>query len=1154
MISFNRIPSKHRLWFVLLGIVGLSGTAGLSFSRLGVFDSVWLIMAVTFVTLLVLSLIFFVCFRLWKKKKGNALSKLLRKDAGSVELSGIESIRTNFENGIDKLRKANRNVYDLPWFLLAGQAGAGKTEAIRRSHAKEDFPPGLNDLMQGVGGTLNMNWWFTNKGIILDTAGRIFEERVQAGQNNEWQEFLRMLKKARKNMPINGFILAIPADSLIRDDFSKIEEKASHIAEQITLVQNVLGVRFPVFILITKADYIPGFREFVENIADPQLQQQMLGWSNPGGLDDPFEAEKVEEYLDGVVKKLKKRRLTHLLDPRPQSRKRLDDLDALFTFPNQLRTALPNLKRYIEIVFSLNPWTQKPLFIRGIYFTSSLQQGDALDDAIAEVMGKNLKEMALSSFKKEVPLFLRDVFFQKIYREQGLVTSASKVKGSMRRSRLLFAGACLVGVGLILAASWFGSRSFGTNIGDEYAHWKFAEEEYQESELKPGQLDWTRPIVYDKGVGDEFASDKNIKFNFSNRKYTLPEYLGRLANYTQKELEIPAVFRPLKFFDDLLTGETLDRETAFRRIYADAVILPVLENAKVKLRITDEATWSDRSAAGLNSLIQLQVLLNQEARGADYPTKFWTELNNLFFYLTEEELGAELERAYSQFFTSDYVELTGWPNESLSPHYARVDDFNDPRLAAISHGLGLWVDEIGEVRVQQEKNMSELEKKLEKIESVGKLENELLSKGISQGKLDRASINGLDLQFSSFMESLNDLLGSNQTFSFGVYYQEQINTAKRSVEEQVSALSAKVREMPSGGGELSRAVLERVDQKRKELLDSFDEIVTPEVLRRFGKADQRYLDQDQGMRSRLDFYHSLLAYRDELQSASLSKWTEAHSSIVDMQKQREELLAPIKSYGGHQEANLAKLKELADLGFDQASTRLYSEYCSLLRGDVRQIIGFPVFIDSDRVMTREELDALGQNLQVVEEDILKVKGVMQGRDTETLDVMLGSLRKIDDFREDLESDGALSGELALDFRALQKLDGRLQESIFWRARIVEIPTGGGPVRMKIDKNVSLGKVSVSDQNMDLLFTSTIDALERQPGDVGRLRVDGGWAPLRLLLQGGGKISETETGGYVYSDKIRSGTGGESFAFQLLIKAPKLPPLGDWLRSSDLKGL
>lgn len=287
----------------MLGLFGIPVAAG---SFVGGGTGGMVVMGVTFVSLLLFSLLFYLVHRWYRKMKGNALSNMMRSDAANSRVEGIDSLRGNFEQGVEKMRKAGKNVYDLPWFLLAGQTGAGKTEAIRRGHSKQDFPSGLNDYMQGVGGTLNMNWWFTNKAIILDTAGRIFEEKIKAGETTEWTEFLKMLKKVRRNMPINGFILVIPADSLLTDSITQIENKASHIAEQLTRVQDTLGVRFPVFVLISKADFIPGFREFVQNIKEPRNQQQMLGWSNPRSLDEPFVPEQVDSYLDGVIEGLKK--------------------------------------------------------------------------------------------------------------------------------------------------------------------------------------------------------------------------------------------------------------------------------------------------------------------------------------------------------------------------------------------------------------------------------------------------------------------------------------------------------------------------------------------------------------------------------------------------------------------------------------------------------------------------------------------------------------------------------------------------------------------------------------------------------------------------------------------------------------------------------
>ena len=59
-------------------------------------------------------------------------------------------------------------------------------------------------------------------------------------------------------------VLVIPSDSLIKDSADAIERKAGKIAQELDKIQRTLGVRFPVFVLVTKCDLISGFREFFE--------------------------------------------------------------------------------------------------------------------------------------------------------------------------------------------------------------------------------------------------------------------------------------------------------------------------------------------------------------------------------------------------------------------------------------------------------------------------------------------------------------------------------------------------------------------------------------------------------------------------------------------------------------------------------------------------------------------------------------------------------------------------------------------------------------------------------------------------------------------------------------------------------------------------
>src|SRR5579863_2496832 len=109
--------------------------------------------------------------------------------------AALDKLRQKFQTGMQEFRSRGKDIYKLPWHVIIGEPGSGKTEAIR--HSGIDFPPGLQDELQGSGGTVNMDWWFTNRGIILDTAGSMIFGEASAGEAPEWREFLRLLKKAR---------------------------------------------------------------------------------------------------------------------------------------------------------------------------------------------------------------------------------------------------------------------------------------------------------------------------------------------------------------------------------------------------------------------------------------------------------------------------------------------------------------------------------------------------------------------------------------------------------------------------------------------------------------------------------------------------------------------------------------------------------------------------------------------------------------------------------------------------------------------------------------------------------------------------------------------------------------------------------------------
>jgi len=504
----------------------------------------------------------------------------------------LDDMRTQFENGIAKFRAVGKNLYQLPWYVLVGESGSGKTEAMR--HCNIGFPPGLQDRLQGVGGTINMHWWFTDNAVILDTAGRMmFEEAA----GTEWKEFLKLIVRHRPNCPINGMLLVIPVDSLIRDTAEEIERKGSRIAQQFDMIQRELGVRFPVFVVITKCDRLIGFKEFFDSLTDPELQHQMLGWSNPAPLDDAFNPERVGEFIDTIVGRLIRRRLRLLLEPvhaGDRDARRADQVDALYSFPQSLDRIGPRLQRYLQMVFTAGTWSARPLFLRGIYLTSSMREGSALDEELAEMLGVPVESLPEGRvWAEDRAYFLRDLFVSKIFKERGLVTRATNARRSQRRRRAVVLAAGFLSVAILFVCSWLAARSLERSIGRHRDYWQAVA-----GDKNWKDRDYWNPVVEaetKRGANFSYRGDKKV--DVAGKSVALVQLYPELRELTGQDIHIPWAFR---FAAALGESVNEDRRAAYRKIFLASVLRPVVDAARRKMR-----TGEPWSAAQTRALVQL---------------------------------------------------------------------------------------------------------------------------------------------------------------------------------------------------------------------------------------------------------------------------------------------------------------------------------------------------------------------------------------------------------------------------------------------------------------------------------------------------------------------------------------------------------------------
>ncbi len=693
-MSFDSLPKPVKIGMLVMGGAGILAIARLIAPDTRVF--LIILAGIFIVGLLVVGYVLLV--KRMKKRKSAPMEQGIEQNAGATpqavsepaRRARLDDMRRNFKDGLDKFRAAGRNLYSLPWYIIAGEPGSGKTEAIR--HCNVGFPPGLQDELQGAGGTINMNWWFTNHAVILDTAGRLLFEEVKTSQTSEWEEFLKLLHKHRYNCPVNGLLLVIPVDSLIKDTADEIERKGKRIAQQLHLIQRTLDVRFPVFVVITKCDLLNGFREFFEDVTDPQLQHQVVGWSNPAPIDERFNPDHIDQYFETLFDGINRRRLGLLIDPvhtEDPSQRRVDQVDALYAFPQSLKNILPRLKLYLQMVFvGGDVWSPRPLFCRGVYLTSSMREGSALDADLSEALGVPVDALPEGKvWERERAFFLKDLFMEKVFRERGLVTRAGNVGRQYLKRRGALVGTGFVCFILLAFLTWLGTYTLKKRIGGQTDYWVAAalDEDWQPPSYG-GAAHW-KPLVEPNFAGSTQYSYGRRTIQIRDTKMSTIEFHTSIMELMNKPIRIPWVFSLARIGRGVEKG----RREAQRVIFEAGVLRPVVDASKLKMH-GESGPWSDHATGVLAQLIRIGAqAMEMKTKGGATPEGKWqlVDLDPFFRYVLNREK-AEDKDAQEQNIKSydeDKEALKATFEEIYSTEYGQEEW--PPRLLASAESSDL---------------------------------------------------------------------------------------------------------------------------------------------------------------------------------------------------------------------------------------------------------------------------------------------------------------------------------------------------------------------------------------------------------------------------------------------------------------------------------
>ncbi|MCA9574643.1 MAG: type VI secretion system membrane subunit TssM [Myxococcales bacterium] len=353
----------------------------------------------------------------------------------------LAQVQAEFDKAVAALKSSKLGaggkdaLYQLPWHIIIGPPGAGKTTALRNSGIQFPYLSKDGGGVRGIGGTRNCDWWLTNEAVLIDTAGRW---STQEQDRDEWFGFLDLLKRYRPKQPLNGILVAVSVSELGGATEQEAIALGARIRDRVDEAMNRLQMSLPVYLVFTKCDLMPGF---VETFADLTSEERAQIWGFTLPTQERFDpGDKFSEKYGELVSALEERSLARMSEER-----RIPARHQVFGLPQQLAALEPNMRGFVSKLFEENVFRDTPS-MRGVYFASGTQEGRPIDrvmSRMAEAFGLKTAQAAATPTESK-SYFLRDVFQRVVFKDTLLAARSEGEQTRQKQLRYLTAGVLLL--------------------------------------------------------------------------------------------------------------------------------------------------------------------------------------------------------------------------------------------------------------------------------------------------------------------------------------------------------------------------------------------------------------------------------------------------------------------------------------------------------------------------------------------------------------------------------------------------------------------------------------------------------------------------------------------------------------------------------------
>jgi len=310
--------------------------------------------------------------------------------------------------------KKRIDLQNLPWFLVMGTSNSGKTQLLERSGL--NFSLLTRSSKSDHKQAFEIPWYATENAVFLKYSQVEIKEDLSEVNDETSHVILNTLKQYKKGATINGLIVAVGIDELLNGSSEERQKKIDSLRGSIKNLYEIVKVRFPVYLAITKCDSIPGFLEYFGHYSLEE-REQAIGLTLINSTKGEEITTELNTYYDNLVGQLKSK-LLRLLEQQPDIAFR----EKLCFFPEQMALLKSSIVKGILSVLIPNK-LYEIIDFRGVYFTSVVSENTTICNPFGEMMSQKFG-LSLNSpreISKTNAFFIKKLFQEVIIPEAWLV-------------------------------------------------------------------------------------------------------------------------------------------------------------------------------------------------------------------------------------------------------------------------------------------------------------------------------------------------------------------------------------------------------------------------------------------------------------------------------------------------------------------------------------------------------------------------------------------------------------------------------------------------------------------------------------------------------------------------------------------------------------